>query len=189
MRLMRPLKPLLRPFLARGEMDNAVTASRASAMRTDWSKAGLLASLDGSLKRLGTDRVDIFLLHSPPAAILARAEPAEALAEAKDSGRAVRVGIACDDILSLDAALALGAVEALELPWDVLAAIDGTPRAEAIAARGIAVIAREVLKLQPGVAPERAFAKARALPIVTTTLIGSRRLERIRALATQESAA
>jgi pyridoxine 4-dehydrogenase len=187
MRLMRPLKPLLRPLMAKGEMDNAATASRAAAMRSDWSEAGLVASLDGSLRRLRTDRVDAFLLHSPSADILARPGPADALAHIAASGRAARVGVACDDLASLDAALAIPGVQILELPWDVLAEIADGPRAAAIAARSIAVIAREVLKLQPGVAPAQAIANARALPIVSTTLIGSRRLDRVRALALQES--
>jgi pyridoxine 4-dehydrogenase len=189
MRLMRPLKPLLRPLLARGgtdAMDNVATASRAAAMRSDWSVSGLLASLDGSLRRLGTDRVDAFLLHSPSADILMRPAPAEALARISASGRAAMVGVACDDLASLDAALALDRIEILELPWDVLAEIDGSARAADIARRDIHVIAREVLKLQPGVTPAAAFAKARAMPIVSTTLIGSRRLDRVRALALQE---
>jgi len=186
MRLIRPLKPLLRAIMARREMSNAVTANRAGQIRAEWSADSLVASLDGSLRRLGTDRVDAFLLHSPSAEIIARPETAEALSRIRASGRAVRVGVACDDNASLDAALALETVQVLELPWDVLAEIDGTRRAAAIAARGIAVIAREVLRFQPDVAPAEAFARARAHPLVATTLIGSRRIERVRALAAVE---
>lgn len=186
MRMIRPFKPLLRALLARRAAGNAVTASRESEIRTAWSPRGLTASLDGSLRRLGTDRVDAFLLHSPPAAILARPESADALAEIRASGRALRVGAACDDLASLDAALSMAPLDILELPWDVLAAIEGTPRAAAIRDRGIAVIAREVLRFQPGVPAETAFARARAMPLVSTTLIGSRRIERVRALAAVE---
>jgi pyridoxine 4-dehydrogenase len=182
MRLMRPFKPILRRLLARGEMNNAVTAQRAGAMRTDWSAAALVASLDGSLARLRTDRVDAFLLHSPSAEILARPDPVEALARIRASGRAALVGVACDDLAGLDAAVAIEPVEILELPWDVLAAIADGPRAAAIAARGIAVIAREVLRFQPGVDPVRAVAAAHAMPIVSSTLIGSRRIDRVRAI-------
>ncbi|QJU57272.1 hypothetical protein HL653_05200 [Sphingomonas sp. AP4-R1] len=189
MKLMRPLKPLLRPLLARGEMQNSVTASRDSVMRSDWNEAGLLASLDGSLRRLGTDRVDAFLLHSPSAGVLGQPGPAEALAKISASGRAMLVGVACDDLAALDAALALDRVEILELPFDLLTEIADGPRAAAIAARHIAVIAREVVKLQPGVDPAQAVANARAMPIVSSTLIGSRRLDRVRAIALQESRA
>src|SRR6478735_10574710 len=41
MRLMRPLKPLIRAVLARRQMGAAVTAQRSGAMRTDWSESGL----------------------------------------------------------------------------------------------------------------------------------------------------
>ena len=187
MRLLRPFKPLIRPLLAPRGAGNRVSAARGAAIRADWSKAALLASLDGSLRRIGTDRVDVFLLHSPPADILTWQEPAEALTYAQTSGRAVLVGVACDEGPALDAALALPRLDVLELPWSLLAEIRDGPRAAAIAGRSIAVIAREVLRLQPGVPPPEAVARARAHPLVATTLIGSRRPERVRALATGEN--
>ncbi|MBY9064140.1 aldo/keto reductase [Sphingomonas yunnanensis] len=182
MRVLRPLKPLIRAVLARRAMGAAVTAQRGGAMRTDWSRAGLLRALDGSLRRLRSDHVDAFLLHSPDAATIARGEAVGALAEAKRSGRARLVGIACDDTASLDAALASEVTEVLELPWDVIAAIDDA-RGAAIRARGIPVIAREVLRFQPGTDAAAAVRRAHATPLVTTTLIGSRQPERVRALA------
>ena len=181
MRVLRPFKPVLRPLLRGGDMRQSVTAQRDAAMRTDWSLAGLSAALDGSLRRLRTDHVDAFLLHSPPAAIIDEVGVA-IFEKVRASGRARMVGIACDDLAALDAALALS-VDILELPWDVLAAIDGQDRAKAIADRGIAVIAREVLTLQPGVDPFQAIGAARAMPFVDTVLIGSRRIERVRAIA------
>lgn len=183
MRMLRPFKPILRPLLARRSGGGAVTARRADVMRVDWSPRALTTSLDGSLRRLRTDRVDAFLLHSPAAEVIARAEIARMLEQALSSGKARAVGVACDDVASLDAALALPQVTVLELPWDVLAAIAGTDRAAAITARGIAVIAREVLVFQPGVPPMDAIGAAIAMPVVTTTLIGSRRMDRVRAIA------
>ncbi|WP_277980609.1 aldo/keto reductase [Sphingomonas phyllosphaerae] len=183
MRLMRPLKPLLSAVLARRQMGAAVTAQRSGAMRTDWSEGGLLRELDGSLRRLRSDHVDAFLLHSPDAATIARDEAVGALAKAKASGRARRVGIACDDLASLDVALASEVTEVLELPWDVIAVIADDSRGAAIRARGLPVIAREVLRFQPGVDAATAVQRAHASPLVTTTLIGSRQPERVRALA------
>lgn len=183
MRLLRPFKPLLRPLLAKRQMGGSVvTAQRAAEMRTDWSRQGLLDALDGSLRRLRTDRVDGFLLHSPSAAVLRQGDAAAALEQAAASGRARWVGVACDDVESLDAALELGSLRLLELPHDVLAAIEGTPRAAAIVARDIPVIAREVLRFQPGIEAAEAFRRSRALSTVSTILIGSRRADRLRAL-------
>lgn len=182
MLLLRPFKPLLRRVLMQRKMIDAVVKQRAGQMRANHRAASIVASLDHSLRRLRTDRVDAFLLHSPAADVLALPDAADALARIRASGRAARVGVACDDLAALEAALAIGDVEILELPWDVIARIADGPVAAAIAARGIAVIAREVLRFQPGVDPVRASANAHATPIVSSTLIGSRRLDRVRAI-------
>lgn len=183
MRVMRPLKPLLRPLVAGRSAGGAVTAQRDATLRTDWSANGLLRSLEGSLRRLRMTHVDIFLLHSPPADIVVREETIAALDRALASGKARAVGVACDDLAALDAALAIPVTQVLELPWDILAGIAGTPRAAAIGARRIAVIAREVIRLQPGIPAPDAVANAVRLPFVASTLIGSRRIDRVRDIA------
>ncbi|MGI6609962.1 MAG: aldo/keto reductase [Limnochordia bacterium] len=58
----------------------------------DFSRAKLLSEIDGSLSRLGTDYVDVYLLHSPSDAIFCQGECLEALAEIKQSGKARFVG-------------------------------------------------------------------------------------------------
>jgi len=68
-----------------------VRAGRSGA-RVDASRAGLLADLDASLARLGTDHVDLFLVACPdPATPLA--ETVSALRLAVSSGRARYVGL------------------------------------------------------------------------------------------------
>jgi len=68
-----------------------VRAGRSGA-RVDASRAGLLADLDASLERLGTDHVDLFLVACPdPATPLA--ETVSALRLAVASGRARYVGL------------------------------------------------------------------------------------------------
>ncbi|MFE5310877.1 aldo/keto reductase [Isoptericola sp. NPDC056573] len=68
-----------------------VRAGRSGA-RVDASRAGLLADLDASLARLGTDHVDLFLVACPdPATPLA--ETVSALRLAVASGRARYVGL------------------------------------------------------------------------------------------------
>ncbi len=183
MRLLRPFKPLLRPLLARSRAGNPVTAQREAAMRTVWSAGALVESLAGSLRRLRTDHVDVFLLHSPSAAVLREGDAADALVRAHERGMARAVGIACDDMAALRAALSIPQVTVLELPWDVLDSIRDDALATDIRSRGIAVIAREVLRLQPGVDAIAAIEKSVALPFVTTTLVGTRRDDRLRAIA------
>ena len=88
----------------------------------------LIAALDASLKRLKTDRVDVFLLHSPPGTVIAAEETARVLERILSSGRALRVGISCDNLVAFDAALVLPTTSVLELPWNMIATLDGDPR-------------------------------------------------------------
>jgi pyridoxine 4-dehydrogenase len=131
------------------------------------------AALDASLGRLKTDRVDAFLLHSPPPAVIAAEETASVLERVLSSGRALRVGISCDSLVALDAALVLPAISVLELPWQMVAALDGDPRVAEMQRRKLAVLAREVIVGQPSLRPPEAIARATTNPLVTTTLVGT----------------
>lgn len=59
----------------------------------DFSAKGLAASVEGSLKRLRTDRVDVLLLHSDGRDLERLAEAAGTLRKMKTSGKAIAVGI------------------------------------------------------------------------------------------------
>ncbi len=67
-------------------------ASIIPGVMYDASKEHLVASLNASLDRLGTDYVDIFLLHRPDALIEAE-EVAEAFAELYDAGKVRHFGV------------------------------------------------------------------------------------------------
>jgi hypothetical protein len=60
----------------------------------------------------------------------------------------------------------------LQLPLDIIGAIAGTELAAQIAERGVAVFAREVIKLQPMLTPAAAVAAAMAEPDVTSVIVG-----------------
>ncbi|WP_162234687.1 aldo/keto reductase [Sphingomonas sp. Leaf231] len=181
-RLLRTAKPLVRALLARrAGPANTVTAQRSEAMRADWRPRAIVASLEASLRRLRTDRVEAFLLHSPPAHVAGDAELALALVAARAAGKALRIGVSCDDLATLDAALDQPGYDTLELPWNVLTTLG--KRAETIAARGHLVLAREVVTQQPGLTPAQAVARAIAHPAVACTVVGTGRVEHLRALA------
>ena len=181
-RLLRTAKPLIRALLARrGGAGNAVTASRGDAMRADWRPRAVVASLEASLKRLRTDRVEAFLLHSPPAHVAADPDLALALVAARGSGKALRIGVSCNDLATLDAALGQPGYDVLELPWDVLTTLGH--RAEVIAKRGHLVLAREVVTQQPALTPAQAVSRAIAHAAVDCTVVGTGKPEHLRALA------
>lgn len=77
--------------------DGAVVASGQVGSGTvfDGSRDGVLCSLDASLQRLRTDRVDLLYLHDPPDVDAALRSTIPALQELKDQGvvRAIGVGM------------------------------------------------------------------------------------------------
>ena len=182
MRLMAPLKPILRPLLRAAGAGKAVTARREGAMAEDFTPARLAGALEASLRRLGSDHVDGFLLHSPPAEALAAPGLAEALAALKTAGKARFVGVSCDDAAALDAALALPGIDLLELPVDLIAAVADRPAGRSIAARGVRVLAREAIRLAPGLRPAEAVASAARQPGVDCVVVGVSRRDRLREL-------
>lgn len=82
-----------------GLRDRVIIASKcgliwdeAHRTRNDLSKASILREIDGSLSRLGTDRIDIYQLHWPDHHTPVE-ETAEALAELKRAGKIRYVGL------------------------------------------------------------------------------------------------
>lgn len=164
------LKPVIRPVLAARGQGGTVTARRSEQMLSDWSEPALVASLEGSLRRLKTDRVDGFILHSPPAEAITPAVD-KALEAILAAGKSRHVGISCDDIATLEVALRVPAVGILELPADLLGA--ASAHAETISGRGIIVLVREVIRLRPELAPAQAVAAALADPLTSVALVGT----------------
>ena len=192
MKLLRPLKPILRPLLSARRKaggaapptghSSAVTARREGEMRQNWSPAAFAPSLEASLRRMRTDRVDGFLLHSPPASVASDPAIGAALSALQAAGKARHFGVSCDDAACLSAALAMPGLTLLQLPWDVVISMDNADAA-AIRDRGILVLAREVIRLQHGVSPVEAVRTAVAHPLVATALVGTTSRAHLEALA------
>ncbi len=72
--------------------------------REDWSKKGILETIENSLRNLKTDHLDIAQLHSCDAEILRRGEAIEALLRAQEKGYTRYIGYSGDNE---DAAYAL----------------------------------------------------------------------------------
>lgn len=172
MRLMRPLKPLLKPLLAKAGSARSVVGRRDANLATDFSPRHITAAAEESLRRLGFDFVDALLLHSPPASAITPAV-GEALAALKKAGKVRHFGISCDDLPALKAALEVPGVELVELPLDVIDAAIEMRLSDVIRKRSIGVLAREVLRLQPGVHPTKALQQAASRACVTSVILGT----------------
>lgn len=170
MRLMRPFKPLLKPLLAKRR--SAVVGQRDANLATDFSPGHIVAAAEDSLRRLNFDSVDALLLHSPPAAEITPAV-GEALAGLKKAGKIRHFGISCDDLPALKAALEIPGVELVELPLDVIDQAIEMRLSDVIRKRSIGVLAREVIRLQPGVPATKALQQAASRACVTSVILGT----------------
>ncbi len=177
------IKPLVRPILALRAGGQADSNRRGNELRADWSGPALTRSIEASLRRLRTDRVDGFLLHGPPAAIIADPAVHETLAALRAAGKARHVGISCVDREALLAALTIPALTMLELPVTLLA--DGAEFASEIASRGIIVMACEVIAMRPEDSPAKAVRNTLAVPMVSCALVSTTQLAHLADLKRQ----
>jgi aryl-alcohol dehydrogenase-like predicted oxidoreductase len=182
--VLRLAKPPMR-LLARlkGGIKRSVAAQRAQGYPQRFDPAHLRRALDGSLKRLGRDRIDVFQLHNPPVA--AASEALWRFVEtAKQRGDIGSFGVSCTTAYDGLAWLAHDVVEIVQ----VAAGPENAPDALLAAAhrRGVGVIAREILG-GPGahgeVAVMAALRTTLARPEVSVALLGMTRPEHVRANA------
>lgn len=183
MRAAVPLKSILRTFARHSHTARkGVTAARARPMPTRWDAAFLFSSLNASLRRLRRDQIDMFMLHSPPAEVVAQGDAVGALDQARQAGKIGIVGVSVDDIETALVAIKDPRVKALQIPlhpgdttFDQLV-MDAS-------LKGIAIIAREILggahaiAMQPdpvSYARQQIIAAVRR-PGVSLSLIGSTR--------------
>ncbi|SDF69830.1 Predicted oxidoreductase [Salipiger thiooxidans] len=140
-----PLKGLLRNVARRSKQaSRGVAAARAKPMPTRWDGPFLSSSIDGSLRRLKRERIEMFMLHSPSADVVARGEAVAALEAAQQAGKIGLIGVSVDDVATAEAALGDPRVQALQLPL-----LPGETEFDSVTQRaadaGVAVIAREIL--------------------------------------------
>ncbi len=77
----------------KGKRDKVVVSTKANTK----TKADILKEMDVSLQNLGTDHVDVYLLHARDTVERVLDEALEALAIVKKQGKARAVGISCHD--------------------------------------------------------------------------------------------
>jgi aryl-alcohol dehydrogenase-like predicted oxidoreductase len=98
-----------------------------------------------SLRRLGTDYVDVLFLHNPPPEAMFSSDTVEALRRLRDQGKVRAIGVSAGTVRDGVTALNLGWPEVVQVPYNML-----SPEAEqglfpAALARGTGVVVREAL--------------------------------------------
>ncbi len=138
------LKPLLRPLVRRlGLKREHLPAAVRGSLSQDFSPGYILKAADGSLKRLKTDYLDLYQLHSPPTSVLEAGEVFGALDTLRSQGKIRYYGVSCETVEDALICLRYPGVSALQLRLNLLdqrVLDEAIPRA---AERGVGVIARE----------------------------------------------
>lgn len=188
-RALQPLKSVVRSVVRRSRgAREQVSAARSKPMPTRWDARHLTASLEGSLRRLSRERIDVFMLHSPSAEVIRVGEAITALETARAAGKIGCVGVSVDDVGTALESLADSRVAALQLPLHPGSAEYDEVISRATAA-GVAVVAREVLGGVGGLSshanPSR-FAQQRIAemigdPRIAVSLVGATRVATLRA--------
>jgi aryl-alcohol dehydrogenase-like predicted oxidoreductase len=144
-RFIARLKPLIRPIIGALKLSRRhLPGAARGTFAQDFSPPYLRKSLEGSLRRLRTDRLDLFQLHSPPLEVVEPAEWIETLETLKREGKIRYYGVSCDVADATLAALGHTGLSSIQVPLSLLerAAVPALPIAKA---KGVGVIVRESL--------------------------------------------
>jgi aryl-alcohol dehydrogenase-like predicted oxidoreductase len=145
--IMNRIKPLVRPIVrALGLKRAKLPAGMSGALSQDFSPAYLTKALEKSLRRLQTDYVDLYQLHSPRAPFMqtdAFGEALQTLEKLKEQGKIRFYGVATEVLEDAPFCLSAPGISSVQLGFGLLdpEALDQGTLAAA-EARGLGIIAR-----------------------------------------------
>jgi aryl-alcohol dehydrogenase-like predicted oxidoreductase len=120
------------------------TDRTTSPARKRFDAAYLRARVEGSLRRLERDRIDLYLLHNPSEASITSGEAIDAMLELKSEGKIAHWGVSAGDVGTARAALRRGA-EVIEIAYNLVHASTLHRLAGDIMVSGAGVLARSTL--------------------------------------------
>jgi aryl-alcohol dehydrogenase-like predicted oxidoreductase len=145
-RLVARIKPLVRPLIRLLKLKRSALPSAVRGAPTqNFSSPYLRQAVEASLRRLRTDYLDLYQLHSPSAEVVARGEWLPAMEELKRAGKIRHWGISVDTIEAGRAALQYPGLSSLQLVANLLESRPAEALLSLVRAHGAGVIARETL--------------------------------------------
>ncbi len=135
----------------KGRRDQIIIATKGGSdfyhdpARLNFSESHLVFAVEQSLKRLGTEYIDLYQLHNPPFSVIEAGRLFEPLEKLKQQGKIRHYGISIHEPQEGLLALKIASPAAIQVVYNYLrrdAAEELFPRA---IAQGIAIIAREPL--------------------------------------------
>ena len=143
--LVRMAKPVLNLLLRRWSTAREVTTgTRRRHERQCFNPDYLRRRIEGSVQRLGVDRLDLFLLHNPPTDLPQRDGVFELLLRLKAEGTLRHVGVSCRSLEDADSWIGQSGVACVQVPLDCTRVDAALPILERAGALGVGVIAREI---------------------------------------------
>ena len=145
-RLIQFIKPFAKPIVrALGLRRSAVPASLSGTVSQDFSPGYLREAVEASLRRLQSDHIDLYQLHSPPRAELTGSRLLDALGllgRLKTEGKIREYGIALDSVYDAVHCLDMEGLASLQMPFGLmdLQALDGV--FDKVSERQLGIIAR-----------------------------------------------
>jgi aryl-alcohol dehydrogenase-like predicted oxidoreductase len=145
-RLIQFIKPFAKPIVrALGLRRSVVPASLSGTVSQDFSSGYLREAVEASLRRLQSDYIDLYQLHSPPPEDLTGSRLQDALGllgRLKTEGKIREYGIALDSVYDAVHCLDMEGLASLQMPFGLmdLQALDGV--FDKVAERQLGIIAR-----------------------------------------------
>jgi len=145
-RLIQFIKPFAKPIVrALGLRRSAVPASLSGTVSQDFSPGYLRGAVEASLRRLQSDHIDLYQLHSPPREELTGSRLQDALGllgRLKTEGKIREYGIALDSVYDAVHCLDMEGLASLQMPFGLmdLQALDGV--FDKVSERQLGIIAR-----------------------------------------------
>ncbi len=138
-----------------GRRQEVILASKCGRIQTfgpnnvwesaeDWSSSGILKMIEGSLKRLQTDYLDLVQLHSPPGQVLEDGGALAGALKAKEEGKVRWIGLSADGPEAIRA-VEMGVFDTLQTSYSLLQQEAEEVLIPAAAAQGMGVIIKQPL--------------------------------------------
>jgi aryl-alcohol dehydrogenase-like predicted oxidoreductase len=142
-RLAAGLKPVLRPVARRlGIGRSQVPQALRGSLSQDFTASRIRAAVEGSLRRLQTDYIDLYQLHSPTLDVISSGLFVRTLDALVVEGKIRCYGISCEEPAHVPAALK-HPIAAVQVRVNLVAAGISEQATRLAAAAGVGVIARE----------------------------------------------
>lgn len=97
-----------------------IVRTASGELRKDFSKQHIFHAVDGSLKRLRTDYIDVYQMHNPPIDVLRREEIQEAMEMLQDAGKIRFWGVSVSTVEEALEIVNRGWAHALQVLYNIL---------------------------------------------------------------------